>query len=130
MAYIGSLGEKYQFVCTSVFCLFDETLIKLAICTHSERKRSSLFGFPRWRFLSYLKNVFQVHSTYASKKCFQDFFSFILSSPEPKAQVSLSDHNLSFVRCRRCCCKLFTFSSSPESLGQFQPNLMVQCFLG
>ena len=50
-----------------------------------------------------------------------------LSSPEPKAQVSFSDHNLSVVR-RRCRhrrsshryrCKLFTFSSSPEQLGQF-----------
>ena len=54
------------------------------------------------------------------------------SSPEPKAQVSFSDQNLSVVRrrrrrcrrCRRCCRKLFTFSSSsPDPLGQFQPNL-------
>ena len=49
------------------------------------------------------------------------------SSPEPKAQLSFSDQNLSVVRRRRCCrrCrKLFTFSSSsPEPLGQFQPNL-------
>ena len=45
---------------------------------------------------------------------------------EPKTQVSFSDRNLSNVRRRRCCrCrKLFTFSSSsPEPLGQFQPNL-------
>ena len=54
----------------------------------------------------------------------------VFSSPEPKAQVSFSDHNLSVVRRRRrrrrwrCRCKLFTFSSSsPEPLGQFQPNL-------
>ena len=55
----------------------------------------------------------------------------IFSSPEPKAQVSFSDQNLSIVsRCRRCrsrrcwCCrKLFTFSSSSsEPLGQFQPT--------
>ena len=52
--------------------------------------------------------------------------AMLLSSPEPKAQVSFSDQNLSVVR-RRCCCrcrryrKLFTFSSSsPEPLGQFQ----------
>ena len=58
------------------------------------------------------------------------------SSPEPKAQVSFSDQNLSVVRrrCRRCrrrrCRKLFTFSSSsPEPLGQFQPNL-AQSILG
>ena len=43
----------------------------------------------------------------------------LFSSPEPKAQVSFSDQNLSVVRRRRCCCpyscKLFTFSSSfPE----------------
>ena len=55
------------------------------------------------------------------------------SSPEPKAQVSFSDQNLSVV-CRLCCCrcrrKLFTFSSSsPEPLGQFQPNL-AQSILG
>ena len=55
----------------------------------------------------------------------------IFSSPEPEAQVSFSDQNLSVVRrrcshcrCRRRCCKLFTFSSSsPEPLGLFQPNL-------
>ena len=58
------------------------------------------------------------------------------SSSEPKAQVSFSDNNLSFVRrrcrqrschcrCRRCRCrKLFTFSSSsPEPLDQFQSIL-------
>ena len=68
----------------------------------------------------------------------------IFSSPEPKAQVSFSDQNLSVIRrcrrrcrrcrrrCRRCRCrrKLFTFSSSsPEALGQFQPNL-AQSILG
>ena len=58
----------------------------------------------------------------------------IFSSPEPKAQVSFSDQNLSVVRrgCRRrrCCRKLFTFSSSvQEPLGQFQPNL-AQSILG
>ena len=60
--------------------------------------------------------------------------SEIFSSPEPKAQVSFSDQNLSVVRHCRCCrcrCrKLFTFSSSsPEPLGQFQPNL-AQSILG
>ena len=48
----------------------------------------------------------------------------IFSSPELKAQVSFSDQNLSVVRRRLCCRKLFTFSSSPpEPVGQFQPNL-------
>ena len=61
-------------------------------------------------------------------------YGIFFSSPEPKAQVSFSDQNLSVVRrrCRRCCrCrKLFTFSSSsPEPLGQFQPNL-AQSILG
>ena len=66
--------------------------------------------------------------------CFlNDTFS-VFSSPEPKAQVSFSDQNLSVVRRRRCCrhCrrKIFTFSSfSPEPLGQFQPNL-AQSYLG
>ena len=55
----------------------------------------------------------------------------IFSSPEPRAQVSLYDQILSVVRRRcRCCHKLFTFSSSsPEPLGQFQPNL-AQSILG
>ena len=63
---------------------------------------------------------------------FPVFFSFV-NSPQPKAQVSFSDQNLSVVRrhrrhrrclCRCCWHKHFTFSSSsPESLGQFQPNL-------
>ena len=47
-------------------------------------------------------------------------FLKFFSSPEPKAQVSFSDQNLSIVR--RCCCchKLLTLSSSsPEPLGQF-----------
>ena len=59
------------------------------------------------------------------------WLTLIFSSPEPKAQVSFSDHNLSVVRRRRCsCCKFFTFSSySPEPLGKFQPNL-VQSILG
>ena len=53
----------------------------------------------------------------------------VFSSPEPKAQVSFSDHNLSVVRCcccgrRRCSCrKLFTFLSSPEPLIEHQHNL-------
>ena len=55
----------------------------------------------------------------------------VISSSEPKAQVSFSDQNMSIV----CCCpwhchKLFTFpSSSPEPMGQFQPNL-AQSILG
>ena len=52
--------------------------------------------------------------------------SLVFSSPELKAQVSFSDR-LSSVVClsvRPSVCKLFTFSSSsPEPLGQFQPNL-------
>ena len=55
-------------------------------------------------------------------------WSMVLSSPEPKAQMSFSDQNLSVVR--RCRRKLFTFSSStPDSLGKFQPNL-AQSILG
>ena len=62
--------------------------------------------------------------------------SDIFSSPELKAQVSFSDH-LSSVVCLSVrpsvclsVCKLFTFSfSSPEPLGQFQPNL-AQSILG
>ena len=63
-------------------------------------------------------------------------YMMIISSPEPKPQVNLSDQNMSVVRrCRRrrCCwrCrKLLTFlSSSTEPPGQFQPNF-AQCLLG
>ena len=66
----------------------------------------------------------------------KNYYSYIIcqkldvfSSPEPKDQVSFLDHNLSVVH-RRCCHKLFTFySSSPEPLAQFQPN-MAQSILG
>ena len=50
----------------------------------------------------------------------------IFSSPEPKAQVSFSDKNLYVVRCCRCCrlrCRCHISTSSPEPVGQFQPNL-------
>ena len=49
----------------------------------------------------------------------------VFSSPEPKAQVSFSDQTLSVARrrCGRRCRNFFTFSSSPEPLSQFQPNL-------
>ena len=57
-------------------------------------------------------------------------FPVVFGSSEPEAQVSFSDQNLSVV-CLRCLCRscrrylnFFTFSSSsPEPLGQFQPNL-------
>ena len=54
----------------------------------------------------------------------------LLCSREPKAQVSFSDNNVFVVRRRRCrrCRKLITFSSSPESQGQFQPNLAQRIF--
>ena len=50
---------------------------------------------------------------------------FQFSSPEPKVKVSFSDQNVSIVRHHCCCChrKLLTFSSSPEPLNQFQPNI-------
>ena len=65
-----------------------------------------------------------INSSLSCMKIEVRFSSLIfLSSPEPKAQVSFSDQNLSV----DCCCghrKLFTFSSSSqEPLGQFQPNL-------
>lgn len=45
----------------------------------------------------------------------------IFTSPEPKAQGSFSDQNLSIV-CGHRCCKLFAFlsSSSSKPLGQFK----------
>ena len=79
------------------------------------------------RVLVYLSPLQSMHI----ESNFSWFISCVafFSSAEPTAQVSFSDQNLSAVRrrCRRCrrrCRKLFTFSSSsPEQLGQFQPNL-------
>ena len=72
--------------------------------------------------------------------CWTSLANILFSSPELKAQVSFSDHLSSVVClsvrlsvCLSVCpsvCKLFTFSSSsPELLGQFQPNL-AQSILG
>ena len=56
----------------------------------------------------------------------------ILSSPEPKAQVSFSDQNLSFVRrCRchwRCRCRrrklfIFSYSSPARTTGSISTKL-------
>ena len=59
----------------------------------------------------------------------KNYYSYIICQKPDEDQVSFSDHNL-FVVHRRCCRKLFTFSSSsPEPLGQFQPN-MAQSILG
>ena len=68
--------------------------------------------------------MFIDHSEYSSNMG-NTYFLSLFSSPEPKAQVSFSDQNLSVVRHRRrcCCCqKLFTFSSSQGPPYQFQPN--------
>ena len=57
---------------------------------------------------------------------FSDQNLSVISSPEPKAQVSFSDQNLSIVR-RRCrhprCHKLFTFSSSSRTTGPISTKL-------
>ena len=53
-----------------------------------------------------------------------------MSSPEPKAQVSFSDQNLSVVcRCHHCrrWRKLFKFSSSPEPLAYFNQTWHKAC---
>ena len=86
---------------------------------HSDHEFVQKNGCLNISFL--LKNASQVTNTAEP----------LVSSPELKAQVSFSDH-LSSV-CPSVCpsvCKLFTFSSSsPEPLGQFQPNL-AQSILG
>ena len=49
----------------------------------------------------------------------------LLSSPEPKAQVSFSDQNFPFsvVGVFKLSNTFHVLYSSPEPLGQFQPNL-------
>ena len=80
-----------------------------------------------------IKTLYSIYTAWQSILYTKLFLSCLFSSPEPKAQVSFSDQNLSVVRrCRRRwrCRKLFTFSSSsPEPLCQFQPNL-AQSILG
>ena len=65
----------------------------------------------------------------ALKHCLKklNWLNVLKSSPELKAQVSFSDHNLSVVH-HHCCrpCKLFNFFS--RTLGQFQPNLAQSIF--
>ena len=53
----------------------------------------------------------------------------VFNSPGLKAQVGFSDH-LSSVRLSVCLsvCKLFAFLTSPEPMGQFQPNLAQSIF--
>ena len=85
-------------------------------------------------------NFLSTEKQYIMKNISVTFVQNVFSSPELKAQVSFSDH-LSSVVCLSVCppvrssvcpsvCKPFTFSSSsPEPLGQFQPNL-AQSILG
>ena len=69
--------------------------------------------------------------TKVKEKQFSYYEAKDICSTEPKADVSFSARNLTVVRRHRrccclrlCCCKPFIFlSSSPESQGQFQPNL-------
>ena len=72
-------------------------------------------------------------ATDKNNEFFHDYI-LVFSSPELKAQVSFKAHvsfsdRLLSVVCPSVCKHFFTFSSSPELLGQFQPNL-VQSILG
>ena len=53
--------------------------------------------------------------------------TYIFSSPELKAQVSVSDHNLPVVVVI-VSVNFSHFVSFPEPLGQFQPNLAQNIF--
>ena len=53
------------------------------------------------------------------------YWHLIISSPEPKAQVSYCDRFSSVVRRPSCVVrKRFTFSSSPKCMVAFQPNFV------
>ena len=108
-------------------------VIVIEVINVSKIKVIKVFQCQRLRVLKYLMSkvkiteVFNVLMSRLVPFLFAWILPVLFSSPEPKAQVSFSDQNLSVVR-RRCCCwrcrKLFTFSSSsPEILGLFQPNL-------
>ena len=109
--------------------MFIETVIKCKACRNSNTMGANMFhpgvmsgenGLSSCIILVNisLSSYFGVH--------------LVFNSPELKAQVRFSDH-LSSVICHSVCpsvCNLFTFSSSsPEPLGQFQPNL-AQSILG
>ena len=67
-----------------------------------------------WRMKPYWEIITLLHCMYL----------FFIRSPEQKAPMSFPGKKLSVVRCRRGYRKLFKFSSSsPEPLGQFQPDL-------
>ena len=115
-------------------------VIVIEVINVSKIKVIKVFQCQRLRVLKYLMSKVKVTEVFnvSMSRLVPFLFAWILlfSSPEPKAQVSFSDRNLSVVhhrRCRRCywrCRKLFTFSSSsPEILGLFQPNL-AQSILG
>ena len=75
-----------------------------------------------------------MHNVFNNPHLIIKLYYFFSSSPELKAQVSISDRLWSicpFVRSfvRPSDCKLSTFSSSPEPQGQFQLNL-AQSILG
>ena len=72
----------------------------------------------KWSGWQYQNEIFIYYNVFI----FLWLYLFLLFSlPEPKAQESFSDQNL-YILCRHCR-KLFTFSSFPEPLCQFQPNL-------
>ena len=68
---------------------------------------------------------------FSSLRIFSTLSFLLFSSPELKVQVSFSDRLLSFVHCPSVCpsVKNYIFTSSPEPLRQFQPN-MAQSILG
>ena len=107
---------------------------------YAHSKKNTIFAFYKQLWMTWNFKISQMNVCIKLSK----YFRVIFSSPKPKVQVSFSDHNLSIISCflcRRCCrwrrrsrrrrrCrKLFTFSSSPELLDQFKPNL-VQTILG
>ena len=100
-----TLDQRYGIICTSWVSYFMYDVV------------STYLLVPSLGFFS--KNTDRRIEFVDLINCMVPFSVFC--SPEPKVQVSFSDHYLSIVhRCRWwcCCCKLFTFSSSsPEPLG-------------
>ena len=96
------------------------------------KKKIDNFFFLMCKYYCWFE--FRQHGEFLFVKCFHSdpkwsVLTYFFSSPELKAQVSFSEHLFSVVcpSIRPFVCllvwKLFTFLSSPEALGQFQPNL-------
>ena len=123
----GNLARVHSPLCNSEIANNSERQVWYPLYTTSMIRKFNEQSLTENYF--YIKKIQCLFNRYLRTKWRGESYKYrwlVFSSPEPKAQVSFSDQNLSFVRRRRCRCrcfrcrKLFTFStSSPEPLDKF-----------